>query len=114
MSTQLPLICENPIPDQYYKIINRVDDDSSEVYVFVGHVPVEVRESLNIIQKGQKPSSSQDEGLKKYFGLNYKKILGLDPYFGSSPLIYINDLIEVDDSIASIKNKIAVYLRMLV
>ena len=114
MSNSLPLICENPVPDRYYKLIHRIDPDTSEVYVFVGHVTEEVREALNAIQKNQKLSSNQEEQLTQYFGLNYKKILALEGYLGTYPPIYIDDLIEVDDSIAAIKNKIATYLRMLV
>ena len=114
MSTEFPLICENPVLDRYYKLIHRIGANESEIHVFVGHVSEEVREALNAIQLNRKLITSHEKVLTQYFGLNYKKILAIEGHTDVTKRFYIDDLIEVDDNIGTIKNKIATYLRMSV
>ena len=109
----LPLICENQIPDRYYKVINRISPTISDIYVFVGVVPENINSILELIQKGNKLVSGQNNQLLKYFGINYKRILATEGY-NNSNVSYIRDLIEIDDNISAIKNKIAAYLRILI
>ena len=111
MSGSLPLICENEVSDRYYRIINRIDSNNSQVYVFVGQVPNNIQTLLNLIKKGTSLNASQNNDLATYFGTNYRTLLGID---NPANVTYVADLIEIDDSIAAIKNKIAVYLRIAV
>lgn len=114
MSNTLPLICENKIPDRYYKLINQIDPNNWEIYIFTGQVPTDIREILQFLQKGGSLNASQSDILLKFFGINYKNILALESPLNKYPVTYLDDLIEVDDSVAAIKNKIVKYLRVLV
>jgi len=48
-------MCEQEIPDRYYKIINQTSEDlkQSTVSVFVGQVPENVRSILTLIEKNK-------------------------------------------------------------
>ena len=112
LDDRLPwVICENTLPDRYYQVIHRLDANQSKVYVFIGQVPVAIREVLDLIQTGKTTNQAQLKRLEQHFGSDYRDILGLG--HASTPT-YLPDLIEIDDSVAAIKNKLAVSLHLSV
>lgn len=109
----LPPICENKIPDRYYRVINHISPKESIMWIFIGPISDTLQPIIDALQKGSVPNSIQTDSLVNHFGSQYMSILALDGSSGSSKVIYINDLIEVDDDISAIKNKIAVYGKIM-
>jgi hypothetical protein len=109
---ELPVLCEGQVPDRYYKLISKLDDKKWLINIFVGQTPADIRTILTAIENGAEPTSPESAKLKAHFGPSYLTSLALDGPLVSHPVKYINDLIEVDDSVNIIKAKIAVYLKI--
>jgi hypothetical protein len=93
-------ICNVPIPERYYKIKR-----GSQIIAFVGKS--EITETLNKLRDQTPLKTSDKKILVGKFGDKYQTVLGLQD---GENWDYIEDLIEIDDTIYDLKNKIAVYL----
>merc|ERR1711903_229726 len=90
------------------KINHFLNKDDINLYIFLGLVEEEINKIVDKLTKKQEISSKEESLLKDKYGKKYKNILGLDNKY--SNIYFIEDLINIDDTIDIIKRKIAIHL----
>ena len=102
MSCELKI---NPL----YMTIEKVSRTYNYAYIFVGNVNNSIKSILKKIEKKEKINNSDQNTLEQHFGVIYKNWL---KYYDKKNLdiIFIYELIEINDSIGLIKKKIFYYL----
>jgi len=89
--------------------IEKVSRTYNYAYIFVGNVNNSIKSILKKIEKKEKINNSDQNTLEQHFGVIYKNWL---KYYDKKNLdiIFIYELIEINDSIGLIKKKIFYYL----
>lgn len=105
-------ICsDSNIPkDRYYRVLHQIKANENIIYVFLGQIYSKITTILKQITDQGKQSLNPDQlkTLKNVLGEDYQKILALN--LNGQQIYYIPELIEFDDSVAQIKQKIAYWL----
>jgi hypothetical protein len=100
-------LCQIPLPNQQYRIIRHVSASVRDLYIFCGsQVPETIRQLLT---KSSKVGTVIDKEVRKYFGDDFD--FGLDET-GIRNRYFLWNNLELDDSVASVKAKISVYLNI--
>jgi hypothetical protein len=109
-------LCNHPINTHFYKVVHLVSNEIKIMYVFGGSVNDDnnLKDLLDKISELKKSKTQiqfdddQIDLLLPHFGDQYRDVLGLDD--DVDQWHYLPHLIEVDDNIVNVKDKIVAYL----